>query len=59
MDPGPVLRDMAFSKDHKQLYIMSERQVRHAELCQTFVLLLRTSLWLRGNLQEAGCREGM
>lgn len=59
VDPGPVLRDMAFSKDHKQLYIMSERQVRHAELCQTFVLLLRTSLWLRGNLQEAGCREGI
>lgn len=28
VDPGPVLRDMAFSKDHEQLYIMSERQVR-------------------------------
>ncbi|KAK2096652.1 hypothetical protein P7K49_025686 [Saguinus oedipus] len=26
VDPGPVLRDMAFSKDHEQLYIMSERQ---------------------------------
>ena len=59
VDPGPVLRDMAFSKDHEQLYIMSERQVRRSELCQTFVLLLRTSLWLCGNLQEAGCREGI
>uniref|UniRef100_A0A8D1THI4 Plexin-A4 n=1 Tax=Sus scrofa TaxID=9823 RepID=A0A8D1THI4_PIG len=28
VEPGPVLRDMAFSKDHEQLYIMSERQVR-------------------------------
>lgn len=28
VDSGPVLRDMAFSKDHEQLYIMSERQVR-------------------------------
>uniref|UniRef100_A0A5F9DDX2 Plexin A4 n=1 Tax=Oryctolagus cuniculus TaxID=9986 RepID=A0A5F9DDX2_RABIT len=27
VDPGPVLRDMAFSKDREQLYIMSERQV--------------------------------
>nr|XP_036875317.1 plexin-A4 [Manis javanica] len=27
VDPGPVLRDMAFSKDHEQLYIMSERQL--------------------------------
>ncbi|ELK36081.1 Plexin-A4, partial [Myotis davidii] len=26
VEPGPVLRDMAFSKDHEQLYIMSERQ---------------------------------
>lgn len=30
VEPGPVLRDMAFSKDHEQLYIMSERQVRHS-----------------------------
>ncbi|XP_006145146.1 plexin-A4, partial [Tupaia chinensis] len=28
VDHGPVLRDMAFSKDHEQLYIMSERQIR-------------------------------
>ncbi|KAB0399439.1 hypothetical protein E2I00_006224 [Balaenoptera physalus] len=27
VDPGPILRDMAFSKDHEQLYIMSERQL--------------------------------
>uniref|UniRef100_A0A8D0X2U8 Plexin-A4 n=1 Tax=Sus scrofa TaxID=9823 RepID=A0A8D0X2U8_PIG len=27
VEPGPVLRDMAFSKDHEQLYIMSERQL--------------------------------
>lgn len=27
VDSGPVLRDMAFSKDHEQLYIMSERQL--------------------------------
>uniref|UniRef100_A0A5F9D7G2 Plexin-A4 n=1 Tax=Oryctolagus cuniculus TaxID=9986 RepID=A0A5F9D7G2_RABIT len=27
VDPGPVLRDMAFSKDREQLYIMSERQL--------------------------------
>lgn len=33
VDPGPVLRDMAFSKDHEQLYIMSERQVRLSGLC--------------------------
>lgn len=33
VDPGPVLRDMAFSKDHEQLYIMSERQVRLFRLC--------------------------
>lgn len=33
VDPGPVLRDMAFSKDHEQLYIMSERQVRLSEIC--------------------------
>lgn len=32
VEPGPVLRDMAFSKDHEQLYIMSERQVRHVGL---------------------------
>lgn len=30
VEPGPVLRDMAFSKDHEQLYIMSERQVRRS-----------------------------
>lgn len=33
VDPGPVLRDMDFSKDHEQLYIMSERQVRLSEIC--------------------------
>ncbi|XP_044534948.1 plexin-A4 [Gracilinanus agilis] len=27
VDPGPVLRDMAFSMDHEHLYIMSERQL--------------------------------
>ena len=59
VEPGPVLRDMAFSKDREQLYILSERQVRLSALCQTFVLPLKTSLWLRGNLQEAGCREGV
>lgn len=34
-DGSPVLRDMAFSIDHKFLYVMSERQVRTqgAELC--------------------------
>lgn len=26
-DGSPVLRDMAFSVDHKYLYVMSERQV--------------------------------
>ena len=54
-----MLRDMAFSKDREQLYIMSERQVRLSALCQTFILLLKTSLWLHANLQEAGCREGV
>lgn len=52
VDPGPVLRDMAFSKDHEQLYIMSERQVRLFGLCVAFVLQLSTSLWLSGNPQE-------
>ena len=50
VDPGPVLRDMAFSKDHEQLYIMSERQVRLCELCWTFVLQPSTRLWLNRNL---------
>ncbi|XP_074125662.1 plexin-A4 [Sminthopsis crassicaudata] len=27
VDPGPVLRDMAFSMDHEHLYIMSDRQL--------------------------------
>ena len=54
-----MLRDMAFSKDREQLYIMSERQVRLSALCQKFILPLKTSLWLRGNLQEAGGREGV
>lgn len=58
VDPGPVLRDMAFSKDHEQLYIMSERQVRLSGLRSTLVLQPSASLWLSINLQEASCREG-
>ncbi|KAL8222455.1 UNVERIFIED_CONTAM: hypothetical protein K2H54_076608 [Gekko kuhli] len=26
VDSGPILRDMAFSKDHEHLYIMSKKQ---------------------------------
>uniref|UniRef100_A0A8D1HP83 Plexin A4 n=1 Tax=Sus scrofa TaxID=9823 RepID=A0A8D1HP83_PIG len=47
VEPGPVLRDMAFSKDHEQLYIMSERQVRLPKFCCTFVLQPKTGRWLR------------
>lgn len=31
-DGSPVLRDMAFSIDHKYLYVMSERQVSACSL---------------------------
>ena len=58
VEPGPVLRDMAFSKDREQLYIMSERQVRLSALCQTFVLPLKTSLWLRGTYRRLAAERG-
>lgn len=55
VEPGPVLRDMAFSKDHEQLYLMSERQVRLAEM---LAVCLAAEYWPAAphNLQEAGCR---